>query len=424
MVQGEPVAVILAAGFGRRMGSTVPKPLIPLFGMPIIEHTIRALKQKNCRIIVVYSDERIANYLRNKFPDIILVKNPHPEKENGYSLFLAEKYVNGDFFLFMGDHYFGDEFFEKCGKIYYYTTAFVSKFSLDPDEATKVAVSGRNVVDIGKKLENYTYFDTGMFYCKKEIFDYARKMVSERDTVPLSSIFKEMASSELLAYEVVHDDWIDIDTPRELKMAEEIIKRRIMKGEDGIIAKYINRKISLAISKKIIRYEFLTPNILTLISFLLGMLSAAMFFLSLPLLGGIMAQITSIVDGCDGEVARIKKMKSEFGGALDSITDRYVDIFIVLGMAYAYGINLLSFLALFTAATGVIIFSYTWHKTSVRFRVGGRDLRLFVIMLGGILSVISQDALIITLLFVGILSHICAVSSLLLFRKFPEGKVI
>jgi len=424
MVQGEPVAVILAAGFGRRMRSTTPKPLLPLFGMPIIEHTIRALKQKNCRIIVVYSDERIADYLRNKFSDIILVRNDHPERENGYSLFLAEKYVGGDFFLFMGDHYFGDEFFEKCGKIYYHTTVFVSNYCSDPNEATKVLVKGGKVVDIGKNLENYSYFDTGMFYCKREIFDYARKVVSERDKVPLSSILREMASSQLLAYEVVRDEWMDIDTPQELRMAEEMIKRRIMKGEDGIIAKHINRKISLAITKRIIRYEFLTPNILTLLSFLLGIFSAAMFFLFLPLLGGIMAQITSILDGCDGEVARIKKMKSEFGGALDSVTDRYADILIVFGIAYAYGINSLSFIALFIAATGVIIFSYTWHKTSVRFRVGGRDFRLFAIMLGGIFSAISYNALIITLLFIGILSHLCAITSLFLFRKFPDGKVI
>ncbi|KKM67519.1 hypothetical protein LCGC14_1470240, partial [marine sediment metagenome] len=58
------------------------------------------------------------------------------------------------------------------------------------------------------------------------------------------------------------------------------------------------------------------------------------FLLGLPIIGGIVIQLASILDGSDGEVARLKKMQSPFGNFFDAVLDRYSDGFILFGMFY------------------------------------------------------------------------------------------
>lgn len=222
MVQGKPVAVILAAGLGKRMNKGLPKPLVPLLGLPIIEHTIRAFKRLGLEIIVVYNREEIRSYIESNFPDIKLIKNQNPERENGYSLYLAKNAIgNRDFLLAMGDHYYSNAFFEGIDRKRNFTTAFVSSYCHNPQEATKVKTKRNKIVDIGKELEDYNYFDTGLFFCKPEIFNFASRLVEEREQVKLADIFKEASKEEKVRYEVIDDFWIDIDTPEELKIAEK-----------------------------------------------------------------------------------------------------------------------------------------------------------------------------------------------------------
>ena len=416
MVQGVGEAVILAAGFGSRMGTDTPKPLLPLMGLPLIEHKIRALLERSFRVTVVYNHPKVAEYIKKNFPQVRLVYNPHPERENGYSLLMAKEEVKGDFFLFMADHFYGEKFYELLDKRFDKNTAFVSRYCHDPQEATKIkAGEDLNVTSIGKELKEYNFFDTGMFFCKKEIFETAERLASNIEKLRLADVFQELARRGELKAVVVEDKWMDIDTKEELKEAEKLIKEQVIKGEDGPIARRINRRISLEITKRVISKPWATPNLFTFISLGLGIKSALFFALGAPGLGGLIAQITSIVDGCDGEIARIKRMRSDFGKALDSITDRYADCAICLGMAVYCGLSWSTLLALFLAATGVILFSYTWHLTKVRIKAGGRDVRLFIVMLGGLLEKLFSGSVFLTLIAVGLIAHVCSVISLISF---------
>jgi len=416
-------AVILAAGKATRFGGL--KPLAPLFGIPIIEHTIRGLHKIDVRdVAIVYNDKRIKEYLEKKYPEIKFIHNPHPERENGYSAYLAKEFANGPFILVMADHYYSSNFFsffknfenmefEGC-------VIFVSKEAIGPEEATKVKVKGNKVVKIGKNLENYDYFDTGMFYCTPEIFNYGEKLLSHQ-IIKLSDIMNFLARDGKLHYQIIEGFWIDIDTKEELKIAEKEIEKSMMKKGDGYISKLINRKISIRITKMLAPYNFATPNFLTLISFLFGLISFLLFFLHHPVLGGIMTQLTSIVDGCDGEMARLKKLQSKFGASFDAISDRYVDIILVLGILANLPINQLTLLSFFFAVTGVILFSYAWHLTQVRIKFGGRDMRLFLIFLFALLSPFAPNALLLSLLIViGGITHVSVILSLLKLKLRGE----
>ena len=115
-------------------------------------------------------------------------------------------------------------------------------------------------------------------------------------------------------------------------------------------------------------------------------------------MGGVLAQFASVIDGCDGEVARLKFQSSDYGGWLDAILDRYADAFLLFGLmwhAYTDQANPLVLVAGFLALIGSYMVSYTAdkHDGLMRHRVNnggasrlvGRDLRVFIIFLGAIL---------------------------------------
>jgi len=164
---------------------------------------------------------------------------------------------------------------------------------------------------------------------------------------------------------------------------------------DGYISKYINRKASEPMARLLARTR-LTPNQATWGAFGIALLSFISFIFGQNIMGGLLAQLSSIADGIDGSLARLKGMSSTFGGFLDSVLDRYADILIVLGLTLwslsheAYpGIWLAGFLAV----AGTTCISYTRARIDSAHRhlfdkglksLASRDIRLFLIMLGGI----------------------------------------
>lgn len=108
-------------------------------------------------------------------------------------------------------------------------------------------------------------------------------------------------------------------------------------GGDGFISQYLNRPLSRRLSVALSRTP-LTPNHITLLSFFIGLLGAVGLATTDPwfwLAGGILIQVASIVDGCDGEIARIKLLQSPQGAWLDTVLDRYSDLAIGLAVTFA-----------------------------------------------------------------------------------------
>ena len=164
---------------------------------------------------------------------------------------------------------------------------------------------------------------------------------------------------------------------------------------DGFISKHINRKLSEPIARMLARTR-LTPNQATWGAFGIAALSFASFVMGYNILGGILAQLSSIADGIDGSLARLKGMSSAFGSFLDSVLDRYADALIVLGMtlwSLSHEGYSQVWLVGFLAIVGTISISYTRARIDPEHRlifdrglpsIASRDIRLFLIMLGGI----------------------------------------
>ncbi|RPJ87173.1 MAG: CDP-alcohol phosphatidyltransferase family protein [Acidobacteria bacterium] len=79
------------------------------------------------------------------------------------------------------------------------------------------------------------------------------------------------------------------------------------------------------------------PNHLTMLGFIMSIVTAYAFALgSFPLAGGLLI-ITGLFDMVDGMVARTMNAVTPFGAFFDSIMDRYSDLILYLGLIIYYG---------------------------------------------------------------------------------------
>jgi len=132
---------------------------------------------------------------------------------------------------------------------------------------------------------------------------------------------------------VEEDSWQQITLPQDCAVAEQKLDRWLVKPTDGVFAR-MNRTISIPISRQLIKFP-ITPNMVSLftlgVSFAAGASYAAGGYLN-TLLGAILSVWASILDGCDGEVARLKLQASDFGCWLETACDYLYYLFIFAGM--------------------------------------------------------------------------------------------
>lgn len=125
--------------------------------------------------------------------------------------------------------------------------------------------------------------------------------------------------------------------------AERRLLQSLRKETDGFMARVFARPISLFLSRRLARTR-ITPNAMTVISLMIG-LAAAPFFLFdvwwLQAIGGLLFVAHSVVDGCDGELARLKFIESRFGGLLDFWSDNivHVAVFGCMGLGWSWAIG-------------------------------------------------------------------------------------
>jgi phosphatidylglycerophosphate synthase len=142
------------------------------------------------------------------------------------------------------------------------------------------------------------------------------------------------------------DDWYQevrrggsgtVDAHESVAQAERTLLRSLKGGLEGFVDRYFNRKCSPWLTQWLLRTP-LTPNAITMLATLVGLLAAVAFAhggYAAGVLGAVLFQLSAILDCCDGEVARLKFLESPFGEQLDVVLDNVVHIAIFAGMAWA-----------------------------------------------------------------------------------------
>ena len=408
--------LIIAAGKGSRLRPKgESKPLIPVLGVPLIERVIRSAMQTQIDdfcVVTGYKGDGVRHFLdglaRRCGIGITHVINDAWEQGNGLSVLKARQHLNGGpFLLLMGDHLFDPAALHDLarnplgeGEITLAVDSCTVNPLIDMDDVTRVKSENGKVRDIGKGLGAFNGFDTGMFLCTPGLFEALERSTAKHGDSSLTGGVRCLAAEgKVNVFDIRGRFWLDVDDSKNLERAErELLGQMRDKPNDGPVSRYINRPVSLRISRRLTRLP-VTPDQISLVSFLCSLIAAGLFALGgYPALlgGGILAQFASIIDGCDGEVARLKYCESDFGGWFDAVLDRYADAFLLFGLTWhllAAGTTVLVIFTGFMAIIGSFMLSYTADKydSLMRERITaggkaglrmGRDVRVFLIFLG------------------------------------------
>jgi len=118
----------------------------------------------------------------------------------------------------------------------------------------------------------------------------------------------------------------EIGGAQDVARAQRWLLDGLVKDTEGFMSRHVERKISLAISRRLAPTR-VTPNQMTIESVVIGLGGSAFFLSQRPVMqfaGALLFLAHSILDGCDGELARLKFQTSRLGGILDFWGDNVV----------------------------------------------------------------------------------------------------
>lgn len=116
---------------------------------------------------------------------------------------------------------------------------------------------------------------------------------------------------------------IDVTDDASARRAERALFRSLRKPQDGWTARFLNRYVSLTLSRLLVKTT-LSPNQVSVGILAIGLYGAYLaaqgtYFTMLA--GAFLFQAQSILDGCDGEMSRVSYRGSHLGEWLDTIGD-------------------------------------------------------------------------------------------------------
>jgi phosphatidylglycerophosphate synthase len=151
-------------------------------------------------------------------------------------------------------------------------------------------------------------------------------------------------------------DPLVVAKPEDIRVAERRLLRGLIKDTDGFMARHFDRHISLQISRRLAPTA-IKPTQVTMFSMAIGLLGAP-FFLSAhwawQTVGALLFLLHSIVDGCDGELARLKFQESRYGGILDFWSDNVVHVAIFGCLAVGWALSAGAMWPLWLGAAAII----------------------------------------------------------------------
>jgi 1L-myo-inositol 1-phosphate cytidylyltransferase len=232
--------LILAAGNGSRIASlsgNAPKPLVSLFGAPLLEHILLSSLAAGIEkfvIVVGYRADTIRRWIVER-PlggiSVTLVENPDYHKANGISALAAKNLLHNPFLLLMADHIFEPRTARALLRqpIEQDEVVLGVDYNIDRifdlDDATKVKVQGNNIVDIGKDLIDYDALDTGMFLCGPSLFERLESAKTNGNCSLSDGMRRLGQKRKLKAFDVGEGRWQDVDTPQAFAYTESIFDR-------------------------------------------------------------------------------------------------------------------------------------------------------------------------------------------------------
>jgi len=171
---------------------------------------------------------------------------------------------------------------------------------------------------------------------------------------------------------------IPLTSQIESDMTQDWLLAAGIKEADGFMARNFDRHISLAISRALLNTS-ISPTQMTILSCLLG-LSGTFFFLlhgwGAHMTGAMLVWLHSVLDGCDGELARIRFQETPLGADIDFWGDNvvHVSLFACLAAGFARAdASPLPLLAGLMAMVGILGSASLVYRQRIAHRAGARQ---------------------------------------------------
>lgn len=402
------VGVVLAAGQSERLSRITmggSKAVLSFGGVSLVERAVRTLHVAGVdRVVVVagHDSDSVKACVARTGAEVVIA--PDWELGNGASLAATESLIADDerLVVLCADHVFAEGVLDEMLR------SSDPAVLIDPSpsaevwgEGTRVRIHSGRAVAFGKTLGEAAV-DCGAFVLSKSVFSAYRSAAARGDHTLAGAISELTEKDRLRAVAIPAGSWWqDIDTVEDLKSARTHLRRSLVKDSDGIIAKKLNRPISTRLTMALAPLR-LSPNLLSVITFAMGVWAAWALSAGRGIQGGLLIQLSSILDGSDGETARLQRRASARGAEFDGVLDRMVDAAIYAGLwlwilhdpsrEYRLAVLFITMLAWGVVSTSLRDATSAFdlprsQETRLVALFGGRDTRMLLLALGAMLGV-------------------------------------
>jgi phosphatidylglycerophosphate synthase len=118
-----------------------------------------------------------------------------------------------------------------------------------------------------------------------------------------------------------------------VREAERRLWASLTSSTDGLVDRFLNRPLGRYLSKILIRAPF-SPNQVSIVSTLVGILSGWFFAGGHFISGALLLQLSAIIDCVDGDLARVLYKESRLGKWLDLVGDQLVHVAVFAGIGF------------------------------------------------------------------------------------------
>jgi phosphatidylglycerophosphate synthase len=126
--------------------------------------------------------------------------------------------------------------------------------------------------------------------------------------------------------------------------AEDAVFATLFRPDLGFVARRLNKPLSVPFTRRVLCRSPITPNQITLVAAAFGVVGCALIATgrwAWVAAGFALEQLQSILDGCDGELARVRFQQSKLGAWLDTFVDDVLNVMLTVaagvGLYRAWG---------------------------------------------------------------------------------------
>jgi len=229
--------LIIAAGYGSRLREvSESKPLTPIAGVPLIEHVVRRAAAGGASSFVVVTgheagkvEDFLAGLAQRTGLPIEAVRTPDWSLPNGYSVISGIARAPERFILLMSDHLFDPAILAgliasapQGDELRLAVDRRLDNPLVDLEDVTCVATNADGRIErIGKLLETYDCFDTGIFTATPALGEAIAASIAAGGKGSLSEGVAALAERGLAStFDCGDLWWLDVDDRKAFDQAE------------------------------------------------------------------------------------------------------------------------------------------------------------------------------------------------------------